>query len=267
MIALSIAAVGGCSNTDESPQDVGPLEELDSDPLGSYAGRTKREWSVIASASAVLANECLETVGYPPQAIPPISDDDAAAEAAFVLTPERAAEFGYGLTPDELEGGDDVPLTGGVPRDAMWGGPEAIKGIPVNGCGGAANDALWRDDFERYDQLRLLLEEVGNNAALALRTHPVAVAARAAWSECFEKRGYSFPTTSEAAEAGTLLSPDAQIPMAVADAECRVSSGLDDALRKVNWNVKAGLLEEYVGVVEEFDQIWRDVVDRATAVR
>ena len=250
---------------DPTPQSV-QLKRLDKDPIAMFTERSRHDYSVLARAETALLSHCLSANGYPPQPLPSIVPDEGFDDGRLTL--EVAREYGYGLPPDQ-EGSTDASLVGNPPVAVLWGSgatAQPASGVPADGCYGYARRVLFQGKYDDYEGARVQVEKLRNDAVLAARAHPDVVAATRRWSDCFADKGYRYKTTSAALKAGVLLPTADQVPMAVADVECRQASDLDDVREQALWNFELIAVEKQPDPLAAFSSRWSAALDAAIQI-
>jgi hypothetical protein len=261
----SAARSPGPSGPDPTPQSV-QLKRLDKDPIATFTERSRHDYSILARAETALLSHCLSSNGYSPQPLPSIVPDEGYDDGRLTL--ELARNYGYGLPPDQA-GGGDVSLVGNPPIEVLWGSGatgKPIAGVPADGCYGYARRVMFQGKYDDYEAARVQVERLRNDAVLAARAHPDVVAATRRWSDCFADKGYRYKTPSAALDAGVLLPTEDQIPMAVADVQCRQASDLDDVHEQALWNFELIAVEKQPDPLAAFSSRWTASLDAATQV-
>jgi len=271
LLCLVCVSVACQSSAAHKPETLGPgstsksvqLKRLDTDPIAVFAERSRHDFSILARAETTLLSYCLSSNGYPPQQLPLIAPDEGVDDGRLTL--EIAEQYGYGLPPDE-EGGGDVSLVGNPPVEVLWGsgaGGQPIGGVPADGCYGYARRVLYQGKYDDYEAARSQVERIRNDAVLAARAHPDVLAATRRWSDCFTDKGYHYDTPSAAFHAGILLATADQIPMAVADVQCRQASDLEYLREQALWNFELIAVEEQPDGFAAFSSRWSAALDTA----
>lgn len=213
VVAVTVAACGA----EEAPPEPSALDDY----LAELAyGLDSDEWvTAVADAEAVIAT-CMVEAGFEYR---PLAAPQGVYTLPPVLTPEYAAEFGYGWTTETLgpnrppqlfsqQSGDDpaegwnTTYVNGLSPQAQeeyWAamrGPgsdgddlEAIEGDAALGCEGRAHTEVYAQ-VQPPERLQMVMDEIW--AALGrIETDPRVEATVPAWANCMADAGYLGMTT------------------------------------------------------------------------
>lgn len=249
VVLFGVIALQGCASTETKPVEAYngfPLTEIDEEGAVLLWHLSAREDGLVAPCMAEQGFE-FEQVRRNDQ--PPSASDDV------VLTVERAREFGY-RNPSPLKEEGSSEYFDGLSAEArvewalaLFGSEDARvivetsagrMSVPGNGCLADAREALagsvevaagWIAALNEVQFLRY-------DAQQRATADDAVLSATESWSTCMAERGFDVSTREEAVQLAwskdfVESSAPAQweIDVAVADAECRTLSTLDEVWR------------------------------------
>lgn len=274
IVALAVSAVlalAGCTQTgtEETGTEEAPAVDVSAYlpeqnltrwtmPLDQYMVNTVQSQRE-SYATALLTQECLDEQGFVNQ-VPAMSfvDDPDDLGIRDVFTPEAVAVTGYHSAGVLRE---QDPAWSAYTRRAM----SDAEATAVDGC----VRGLLDDGFVRYEnQVLNFASGLAQSAYSGSLQDPDVKATATAWRECMAPKGIEdlpadpsgMPSESLSARFGLAATPDAgqtitvtqeEIELAVFDAQCRQSSGYEQARYDAEWSRQVTLLSENLTALED----------------
>lgn len=262
-IAASLAGCAASDTGDESKTDISaylPKQNIARwvMPLDQYMV-TRVQSQRESYATTLLTQECLNQKGYVHE-VPAMSfvDDPDDRGIRDVFTPDVVSKYGY-HSPSLLR-----------PQDRAW---QAYTGRAMSDEEAAAVDgcihSLLDAGFVRYEnQVLNFASGLAQSAYTGALQDPKVKKVAKAWQECMAPKGVAdlpddpsgMPSTSlstrfglsHVPEAGTALTvTQDEIALAVFDAQCRKSSGYEQARYNAEWSRQVTLMSENITALED----------------
>lgn len=291
-LVLVIAACGTSSEAESPGSESEPAEAaaVRADLVEIVAG-AQRAMILAERAGNVLIARCMEEKGFEFHG-PTITDVGGVEHGLTVgsLTPESAQEDGYGaylpssmgpdptdplleagreyyesLSPDDQQRYTEVLMGRGDEDSVVL---ESGIGINMGGCLGQSRRELLGDRvlevYEVFNTVQFLRVDVSED--------PAVREAERAWRSCVQASGYRFERPAEAVAAGVVMRGDAiepspeEIALAVADAECRVESGIVQAAEEAFGRLNQEMLRENERLLASWAAMERYVLERSGEV-
>jgi len=222
----------------EFPPDPGaPMLEsaLTGSKSSAYDLETKSQADMVA---------CMKSVGFE-FPLPPLTRAVLAAEESQIirpLTPESAAQYGYGRAPDDA-------LPSSKSADEYRAKLSTLKQQLFDAAAGHCLSASRSDtftDFTKYEARRVVMEEQRNQFIDAFNAAPQVRALDAAWSSCMNAKGYPVANIRAAQElSGVARSGEGAKAIAVADANCRAATNYETQYIELYRNAESAFVYEH----------------------
>lgn len=269
----------------------GPPDAQADRPLAVLGDQADEFGVALATARWIETRECMAERGFDfpasatedsplPEQPLGIDDLDLAREFGYRAPPrpnlpDTLASFRERLDPGEQQAFDEAYI-GTAPGEMVEvdlpGGNDTEVGIGQEGtCWVEARTAV-EGDAVRYTALRTAIDDIANKAAGDAMNDDRVLAALDEWSACMAAEGFDFKDPLSAAEAqlttaGDSATPSAvEIAQAVADVECKTSTGLVETFRTVRNGYEQRAVDENVELLAEWQDTVDAVLDRATAI-
>lgn len=143
-----------------------------------------------------------------------------------------------------------------------------VANYDPDSCWGKAMDELQPQWGQRY-ALETTAQELSRNAYLDSLNSKVVVDGITAWSTCMDGQGYDYADPDSASESsmqGDVPGVE-EIKTAVADAECKESTGLNKIWSGEIARLQTVALNEYPGFLEQWNEILQAELDAARGVK
>lgn len=226
-VALALAGCGG-RDGDSSREDLPDLERvggmgyIDSLLYGDGSAKLAQEQRIREVLVGCMREQGFE---YP---LAPLTDSAREMEAPrpLVLTPPFTT---YGIA---------TAVTSAVPEDPLAGYYEALELTEQHAFESASADCAVESrsagftDFDRYEQLRIQLQDLRVELAGRIESDREVQAAADEWSGCMDQRGYDYDRPQDAVDDVHQAADDDptgvaayEQTVATADSECRAETG------------------------------------------
>jgi hypothetical protein len=285
--------VAGCS---QAPGPGAAAEnQPDPRPLGGALHFTAAESAALHRAEERGVQECMASQGFAYSAVPAGDVQRTAATSPYgLLTRDRAAQDGYGLTVRKLETVRTDPnarQVSALPEGDRRGWEEALKGavdgprkeialqdgptlsVPTDSCVSAAREKLYGASWERT---YFALQHVRNSIVDDTLDHPLVKAAERKWAACMRDEGLRYQDREDPLKAvkKRLASADSdaaairatgreELRVAARDATCQAESGLAEQVARAQAQVESALPRARTAGLEEFRAARRAALKRA----
>jgi len=276
---IALVACSGGSDSETLP-DPPPV---DIEPLAVYADTDATDERTLAAAVDQFFRACMLDAGFEIPQFPEPAVTTGSRSNPFQFTVEDAERDGYAFSAEE-----DVEnlqtwftkLDESV-KNAFYEaafGPEPVGTLPVIdaanpgdvrdvlpprlGCDGEATRTVM-GDTSAYESVRLQLQAAYNGSAQQALTDSRLGDETQAWSDCMQDSGYDYSDPSEARNAAYDHPATDQQRIAMTDAQCRETTGYNEAGTQLMWSFQNDWLAANPGVLEEYRTLRQAALDRA----
>lgn len=256
--------------------------------LPALVASAQRAMILAERAGNVLIEQCMEDKGFEYQAVTG-TDVGVSTSGLMVsaLTVEVAAEEGYGpyvLVPGQPAPSEEIRQAGREHFQSLSEAEQqrylrALEGegdraavmldsgvsVVMGGCVGESRRQLLGervlDIFNTFHTVQFLQVDVSAD--------PAVRQAEQEWESCMRQSGFGFDRPQAAVEAALAMRGNAtepsseEITMAVADAECRVQSGIIEATEAAFIALNQQALQEHQHLLGDWAEMEQMVLDRA----
>lgn len=289
LLALGVVLAGCAQSAAQSPTDVPTGKAAE---MGQLLGSVHQDLYLMDRAVDRVIEDCMAQQGW--EYFPlRVDAADASHEAVYTLqhelTPQEAAEQGYGFY---IEQRRDSPiparaanqeyrrglteqqrrayqedLDGGPDAEAQYG--EGIGG-PTEGCLVEARKQLHGPQWQQVSMLSYKLQTLGNKALQRVGSDQRLTDALDAWRGCMGDAGFEVdrpsaaverffdPASQDSEESSQPVGHDpsqAEIELAVADAECRKQVELHQTWTEVVRRQRANVAAENPDMLDQWAEL------------
>ena len=233
----------------------------DARPLTAALVYANRAQELGAQASGTLAEECMKAAGFDYRTPPHQSNPEPVVAIPFagIVTLEENSEPGAPPAGPTMSSAELEALLGGNELQEVIIDGVSTGSYPTDGCLAHAAITL-AGSLDAYKAERVLVRRLYlglNEASRAASQAPAVVTATGAWSQCMTGKGFSYGGPQDVADAR----PDGvslrSWPDAVADAECKDSTGFLATAEAAMGAAERAYAAEHPGLVTE----WRALMD------
>lgn len=246
---------GGANADVDGPSSARPtLPDL---PLTSLMLRTDSQEQARARLVDEATRSCMADLGFDfPERDYSTIRSSFSEDRPFGVVDEAEAQrrgyHGYAAPAADIVGDFVASMTSGQQSEwrSAYAGAEGTGG----GCLQQSLDSVY-GDFRQYDQARLALEALVNEATMEATADGRVGSAVDRWSQCMNEGGFNYETPADAVEGGYAASnysetpSDAEVKQALVDVACKHSVDLMTVWYDVKAQYERALVDENLELV------------------
>ncbi|MFH8442868.1 hypothetical protein ACH4D3_16770 [Streptomyces sp. NPDC018026] len=294
-IAAAALLAAGCSS---APDREAAAEKVpDPRPMGGVLHYTEADAAALHRAEERKVRECMANRGFDYSVVPAGAVERSTAKSPYgLLTPDLAAQDGYGLTVERLK---ETPADPNARRVSALGEDErlaweaALKGaadgpreeieipdgptvsVPTDACVTAARQALYGTSWDRNEYT---LQALRNTIVQDTLDRAPVKSAERKWAACMRDKGFAYAHREDplkelrkrldaAGSDEVVLRATGREELRIAgqDADCQVEAGLAERIAGAQKQVEKALPAARTSVLNDFRAARRAALERAQA--